>query len=214
MKFSRTETMALIAMAIVMCLTLVGAGGVVLYVASRPAMPVATAVVIATSIPTAVVQPTNTSSFPATWTPVPTGEPLPTPTRTPRSTSTPDLVPAYSREVVARVRNYRSALDKLKATLQQGADRPSLFTNVAWKAEVKTDLAELQLTGDELSNIPDVPQSYAEVDRWFKKVGPETRLMASDLIMGIDTMDSTYLDRVVIHIQNATTYMDNATNAR
>ncbi len=118
---------------------------------------------------------------------------------------------AYTSEVAVRTIAYKKALDECNELNQEMANRPALLLDDSWKYDIAIALASLQIAGEKLAGIRQVPPAFAEANRWLQKVDQETKLFVNNYARGVDNLNSTYIDYAVVNMQNITVYIKRAT---
>ena len=152
--------------------------------------------------PTVTQQLSNTPQL--TNTPVQTFTPRPTKTPTTGFTTKER---AYGEFVIENLGGYGYWLTKLSELCFDVGENPYLIFDEDWINETATVLVKLELYAGKLAGYEDVPDKFIIVHQWLMMIDPETRLLISNFITGIDSVDVEKIEAAIVNMNNITEYL-------
>jgi hypothetical protein len=177
MKLTKTETIILVGMAVVVCIVLVAAVSAIYFVSRTPAAPVVTAMVIATN-PPVTSTPVPPAAFPPTWTPTPRA-----------SAECQNAALEYLRQIFPHINKYKDSMQLAGSTA-----RIALSPVVQDMQEARRDIEQTVAPPCAL------PASKLLISSMNNTINALTEFMNG----GSDSTVARYLAQSALELENAT----------
>jgi hypothetical protein len=117
---------------------------------------------------------------------------------------------AYAEFVIENLGGYGQWLTILSELIFDVGENPYLIFDEDWIYETATGLVKLELYAGKLAGYEDVPDKFIKVHQWFMMIDPETRLLISNFVAGIDSVDVEKLEAAIVNMNNIAEYLNKA----
>lgn len=133
------------------------------------------------------------------------------PTLTPEPTTVPPLDPeVYRAEVMVRLENFVTALERWMAANEALGQDSALLDDPAWRNEMVAILDSVSETAWALSQVDPPPPEYAAIDEWLKRLGPEADGLRESYLTALDTRDEAAFTTAADHFARIKEYLEAA----